>query len=312
MVKMTDNTEIQQRLKEAKSRDTSAMAFLFQLYRPKLYAHALRLVGNPMAQDVVQDTFISAYTHISSLRDESLFYPWLKKILLNNCFLALRKEKSALKYRLALPDDTHIEESTEQRLENTVNTQQIYSALSNLSSELRSCVLLRYFSNFGSYEEIALILGIPIGTVRSRLAAARQKLYATYSHYNDKQNKAYTESKQWSEYYLQIWEKFYDDPNVRNEFIRQLHPAVHIRYTSGSSATGRVLLEKEFDNDLMYGSRFLVKDVNSCGNISVMEGINTNSPEYPDRCPPSSVIVLFRNNDKLIDACNIFDSPRTI
>jgi hypothetical protein len=43
-----------------------------------------------------------------------------------------------------------------------------------------------------------------------------------------------------------------------------------------------------------------------------MEGINTNSPEYPDRCAPSSVIVLFRKNGKMIDACNIFDSPRTI
>jgi RNA polymerase sigma-70 factor (ECF subfamily) len=309
---MTDNTEIQQRVKEAKSGDTLSMAFLFQLYRPQLYAHALRVVGNPMAYDVVQDTFISAFTHISSLRDISLFYPWLKKILLNNCYLALRKEKSALNYRLALTDDSLIEESIEQRMENTANTQQIYSALSGLSAELRSCVLIRYFSNFGSYEEIGLILGIPIGTVRSRLAAARAKLYAVYSHYNGKQDKAFMEAKHWSEYYLQIWKKFYDDPNARNEFIRQLNPALHIRYTSGSSGTGRALLEKEFNDDLQYGSRFHVKDVNSCGNISVMEGINTNSPEYPDRCAPSSVIVLFRNKGKMIDACNIFDSPRTI
>lgn len=289
------------------------MASLFQLYRPQLYVHALRIVGNtPIAQDAVQDTFISAFTHISSLRDISLFYPWLKRILLNNCYLALRKEKSALNYRLALPDDTYIEESIEQRLENTANTQQIYSALSGLSAELRSCVLIRYFSNFGSYEEIALILGIPIGTVRSRLAAAREKLYAVYSHYNDKQDKAFMEAEQWSEYYLQIWKRFYDDQHTRNEFISQLNPALQIRYTSGSSGTGKALLEKEFNNDLLYGSRFHVREVNSCGNISVMEGINTNSSEYPDRCAPSSVIVLFRKNDKMIDACNIFDSPRTI
>lgn len=309
---MTDNTEIQQRAKEAISGDTQSMAFLFQLYRPQLYAHALRVVGNPMAHDVVQDTFISAFTHIASLRDGAVLYPWMKKILLNNCYLTLRKEKSALNYRLAIPKDVYVEESIEQCLENTANTQQIYSALSGLSAELRSCVLLRYFSNFESYEEIALILGIPIGTVRSRLAAAREKLYAVYSHYNDKQDKAFTEAKQWSEYYLQIWERFYDDTPARNEFIRQLNPALHVRYTSGNSGTGRALLEKEFNNDLLYGSRFHVKDVNSCGNISVMEGINTNSPEYPDRCAPSSVIVLFRKKDKMIDACNIFDSPRTI
>lgn len=309
---MTDNTEIQQRVKEAVCGDSQSMAFLFQLYRPLLYAHALQMVGNPMAHDVVQDTFISAFTHISSLRNGAVFYPWLKKILLNNCYLTLRKEKSVQNYRLAIPKDAYVEESIEQSIDKTANTQQIYSALSGLSAELRSCVLIRYFSNFRSYEEIALILGIPIGTVRSRLAAAREKLYTTYSHYNDKQNKAFMEAKQWSEYYLQLWEKFYDNPDARNEFITQLNPALHVRYTSGNSGTGREILEKEFNNDLLYGSRFQVKDVNSCGNISVMEGINTNSPEYPERCAPSSVIVLFRKNDNMIDACNIFDSPRTI
>ncbi len=311
-VKMTDKTEIQQRVKEAVSGDTKSMAFLFQLYRPQLYAQALRMVGNPMAHDVFQDTFISAFTHISSLRNEAVFYIWLKKILLNNCFLTLRKGKSVLNYRLTIPKDTYVEESIEQRMDSAANTQQIYNALSGLSSELRSCVLLRYFSNYGSYEEIALILGIPIGTVRSRLAAAREKLYAVYSHYNDKQDTAFIEAKQWSEYYLQIWEKFYDYPDARNEFVKQLNPALLVRYTSGKSGTGRAILEKEFNNDLLYGSRFQVKEVNSCGNISVLEVINTNSPEYPDRCAPSSVIVLFRNNERIIHACNLFDSPRTI
>lgn len=309
---MTDNFAIQQRVRDAIGGDAQSMAFLFQLYRPQLYTHALRMVGNPMANDIIQDTFISAFTNISSLRNTATFYPWLRKILLNNCYQALRREKSALNYHISIPKETQIEESIEQRLENSFFVHQIYSALSGLSDELSSCLLLRYFSKFNSYREIAAILCIPIGTVRSRLAAAREKIYTIYSQYQDASDKAFRDAKQWSDYYRQIWECFYEDPDARNEFINHLKPDLLIRFTSSKSARGRKLLEEEFNNDLIYGSRLNIKEVSSCGNISVLEGFNTNSPEYPDRCAPSSVVVLFRNNGRSIDACNIFDSPRTI
>jgi RNA polymerase sigma-70 factor (ECF subfamily) len=234
----------------------------------------------------------------------------MKKILLNNCYHALRKERSLKIGHNAFPDDILIEESIEQQIDRSAGNRQIYGSLSSLSAELRSCVLLRYFSRFDSYEEIALILGIPVGTVRSRLAAAREKLCALYSHYNDETDKAFIEAKQWSDYYRQIWESFYEDPETRNEFFSSLNPALHVRFTSGKTATGKYLIEEEFNNDFIYGSRFNVQEVHSCGNISIIEGVNSNSPEYPDRCAPSSVIVLFRENGNMVNACNIFDSHR--
>lgn len=309
---MTDNIEILQRVKEAVSGDTQTMAFLFQLYRPQLYAHALRMVGHPMAHDVVQDTFISAFTHISSLRDGAAFYPWLKKILLNHCYLTLRKEKSVLNYRLTIPKDAYMEESIEQRLENTANTQQIYSALSGLSPELRSCMLIRYFSSFGSYEEISLILGIPIGTVRSRLAAAREKLYSVYSHYSNESDKAFVDAKQWSEYYFGLCGQIHYDARARQEFLKQLDPDVYVRFTSGKGENGRQVMESGIDDDLRHGSSFHVREVSTACNISVIEGVNSNSLEFPDHCPPSSVLVFFRNSDNFINTCHVFNSPRVI
>ena len=81
---MDNQTDIQ-RAEAAIKGDAEAISSLFQLYRPKLFVYALRIMGNtPAAQDIMQDTFISAFTHIASLRNASLFYPWLKKILLNN------------------------------------------------------------------------------------------------------------------------------------------------------------------------------------------------------------------------------------
>ncbi|MDQ7850936.1 MAG: sigma-70 family RNA polymerase sigma factor, partial [Armatimonadota bacterium] len=52
----------------------------------------------------------------------------------------------------------------------------VWQALSGLGEDLRAAVMLRYFSSYRSYEEIALILGVPVGTVRSRLATAKDQL----------------------------------------------------------------------------------------------------------------------------------------
>ncbi|HMQ06004.1 MAG TPA: RNA polymerase sigma factor [Saprospiraceae bacterium] len=308
---MTKNTEIQ-RVIEAKNGNSESLALLFQQYYPQLYTHALRLVGNPMAQDVIQDTYISAHTHMSSLRDITLFYPWLKKILINNCYLILRKEKSLFHSLTNASKDAFIDESIEQHLENLEDSQQIFDTLSNLSSELRSCVLLRYFSSFIKYEEIAMILDIPIGTVRSRLAAAREKLISLYSHYSDSSDKVWIESKQWAAYYHDIWKSFYDDPEARREFINHFNLNLQLRFTSSKLAVGRKLLEAEFNDDLKYGSRFNLKEVNTCGNISILEGFNTNSIEYPDRCAHSTIIVLFREDQKSVKTCHVYDSPRII
>lgn len=303
---------IDQRIREAAKGDAQSMAFLFQLYRPQLYALALKFVGNPLAQDVVQDTFISAFTHISSLRDVTVLLPWLKRILVNHCYQILRKDKSARQYRNTIPKDTFLEAAIDGQLEAVADTQQLFTALNELSPELRSCVLLRYFSHFDTYSEIATILDIPIGTVRSRLAAAREKLYAVFSHYHDASDRILRESQEWTSYYLQIWTRFYEDPAIRIEFFNHLDPVLRLRYTSGRTGRGREHLEREVDDDLEMGSRYIVKEVNTCGNVSVLEGINVNTTEFPNRCAPSSVIVLFRDNRQIVDTCHIFDSPRVI
>src|SRR5690606_21952287 len=110
-------------------------------YRPQLYALALKFVGNPLAQDVVQDTFISAFTHISSLRDVTVLLPWLKRILVNHCYQILRKDKSARQYRNTIPKDTFLEAAIDRQLEAVAHTQQLFTALNELSPEFRSCVL---------------------------------------------------------------------------------------------------------------------------------------------------------------------------
>jgi RNA polymerase sigma factor (sigma-70 family) len=301
---------IEEQTKAALAGDSSALGVVFQFYRPRLHAHALRICGNmPVAQDAVQDTFISALTHLQSLRDSAVFYPWLKKILVNRCYRLLRKERTAGFDEEMERKDLLVRQSVEDKFEKAANLQQLYKTLMFLSDELKSCILLRYFSEYNSYEDIAMILGVPVGTVRSRLAAAREKLSALLIRTADSDDAALKEAQQWSGFYSDSWNRIYDDDQTRSTFFNHLIPALRIRFTSGKSGIGRNILEEEVNNDLYFGSRFLPKEIVSSGNLSIMEGPNVNHPDFPDRCAPATSIVIFRKNGK-VETLQIFDSTR--
>jgi len=290
--------------------DPAALGMLFEWFRPRLLAHALRICGNtPAAQDAVQDSFLAALTHIHLLRQPDRFYPWLRRILLNNCYQSLRKQRvNQLEEKLER-SDLLIRQSIEAHFDTISDQQRLYTAVQSLSEELRSCVLLRYFSRFNSYVEIACVLGIPVGTVRSRLAAARVQLLRQYSRNEDAGDAVVRRAKEWSGYYHSLWTKVYDDEQIRQELFGHMHPDLTIRFTSGRSGRGRKILEKEVDDDLLYGTRFHTGEITSCGNISLIEGVNSNPPEHPDRCPPSSVFVLFRQEGRVV-TFHLFDILR--
>lgn len=308
MTEISDN--IKEKIFTALKGDPASLGTLFEWFRPRLYAHALRICGNtPAAQDAVQDTFMAALAHLHTLRQPAYFYPWLRRILINNCYQLLRKERSACFDEKLERKDMLIHRSIDAHFEHVSDEQRLYNALHCLSEELRSCVMLRYFSSYDSYDEIAVLLGIPVGTVRSRLSAAREKLVQLYARFEDAGDEILKRSKEWSRYYQLLWTKVYDDASIRNELFDHLHPSISIRFTSGKSGMGRRIIEKEVDDDLYYGTRFHACEIASCGNISVIEGFNSNTPEHPDRCPSSSVLVAFRQNEK-VASFHIFDSPR--
>ena len=304
---------IEDKTQAALQGDSGAFGSLFQWYSPRLYAHALRICGNtPLAQDAVQETFLSAFIHRSSLRNPGLFYPWLKRILVNHCYRLLNRERGSSSPDICIEKkDIIIERSIDENFDKTANHQWLYVALNQLSDGLRACVMLRYFTNFKTYEDIATILGIPVGTVRSRLSAAKDKLLSFYKKFSDAADNALNESRQWSNYYYYLWGNLYENRMVRSEFIHHMHPLMTVRFTSGKLGKGRGLLESAIDDDIKHGSQLCLDEVNSSGDVTVISGVNKNSKEYPDHCPPSTVVVLFRHHEK-IETSHIFDSPRSI
>ena len=137
-------------------------------------------------EDIVQEAFIKAYLGIMSFREDSRFSTWLHRIGVNTAidFLAAERRRIPLDQppiRVDTNEPIALEIVDENNPEQLLATQQINatvtSALKKLPKELRLAITLREFDGL-SYEEIAEIMGCPIGTVRSRIFRARENISA--------------------------------------------------------------------------------------------------------------------------------------
>lgn len=145
------------------------LAELIEQHYELLYRYAYRLSGSEAdAEDLTQQAFLNAQAKWGQLRDGGRAKSWLFAIVRNAYFKQVRHESCLLLDSLdAVPEPTgKILEETE------FDSEQLQSALNELPEEFRSPVVLFYFGEF-SYKEIAEQMGVPIGTIMSRLARAR-------------------------------------------------------------------------------------------------------------------------------------------
>jgi len=137
------------------------------------------------ALNLTQETFISAYRHIDRFRHESDIYTWLYRIAINLCKKDHNgKRRRSLVFTSSLDDPEtlqHIEKqasgdrSAIEILELDEEQSMIRQEIAALSKKHRTVIILKYMQDL-SYEEMAEILGCSIGTVKSRLSRAKEKL----------------------------------------------------------------------------------------------------------------------------------------
>jgi RNA polymerase sigma-70 factor (ECF subfamily) len=166
-----------------------------QLMLPHLdaaYNLARRLVRDPsMAEDVVQDAFERAFKYFASFRGAS-GRPWLLQIVRNAAHSTLKAERWGMKVSLSAPTLADEEQGVDMDMPDpspspdaTLAQRQDLAALDDALNALpvawRECLILREVEGF-SYKEMARIMGVPIGTVMSRLARARQTLRRGEDH----------------------------------------------------------------------------------------------------------------------------------
>ena len=162
---------------------TSAYNGLVMRYQRQVYNLAYRMLGNAEdAGDLVQETFLRAYGALASFRQDASFLTWLYKIASNLCIDQLRSRKA----RSALSLDVELEEGREpaadsrncspEELAIRDSVQEVVQrAISNLPEKYRVVVVMRHLQDM-SVEEIANVLEMPTGTVKTHLFRAREML----------------------------------------------------------------------------------------------------------------------------------------
>ncbi len=177
------NSDDQRLIAECLAGRTAAFGELVSRYQDRLYNTVYRLVDNAEdAQDVVQDAFLNAYQSLASFKGDSQFFTWLYRIAINTAISLKRKQRVALTIKAgrvgqgaAEPLDASEFSRPEHSMERAEQERQIQSALSRLSAEHRTVLILKDMEG-QKYEDMAEILQVPIGTIRSRLHRARIEL----------------------------------------------------------------------------------------------------------------------------------------
>lgn len=177
--------EIDQLLVErAQAGDKHAFELLVAKYQRKLARLLSRFIRDAAeVDDVAQEAFIKAYRALPSFRGDSAFYTWLYRIGINTAknYLVAQGRRAPTSTEFDVQDAENFEDASQLRDINTpeslLQSKQIgatiNAAMDGLPDELRSAIVLREIDGL-SYEEIAVAMSCPIGTVRSRIFRARE------------------------------------------------------------------------------------------------------------------------------------------
>ncbi|MDQ7823562.1 MAG: sigma-70 family RNA polymerase sigma factor [Candidatus Eremiobacteraeota bacterium] len=177
-----------------KNGDVEAFNAIVKKYGSRLYGVIFRMArDHKITDDILQETFIRLYYSINTYKEQFPFYPWLYRIAVNLTINHLRKNKREAKVSIdgeelqvdsdvklsAMPTDLS---SPEQALSNRELYDEVNRALLKLPPAMRAVFTLRIFDE-RTYNEIAQILNISLGTVMSRLSRSREKMKILLSGY---------------------------------------------------------------------------------------------------------------------------------
>ena len=161
--------------------DPDAFNRLMEHHERRMYAVALRMCANREdAQDCLQEAMLRVYRAIGGFKGESSFSTWVYRITMNTCLDELRRKKNKQSASLddlledgwAPADERTSPEKHAVRVE---AARALHQTIRELPEDMRAAVVLRDIQGY-SYEEIAQILDINVGTIKSRISRGREKL----------------------------------------------------------------------------------------------------------------------------------------
>ncbi len=160
-------------LERCRQGDEAALSELIARHRTRLTRIAANILRDANeAEDVAQESFLKAFRELSSLRDDRAFSGFIYRICVRLCMDRLRQRR---------PEATefdYVDTTSNTQVENRIV---VHKLLDQLSPELRTTLVLREMEQL-SYEEISESMNVPVGTVRSRLHAARDRFRTLWIH----------------------------------------------------------------------------------------------------------------------------------
>ncbi|MEU4675557.1 sigma-70 family RNA polymerase sigma factor [Micromonospora sp. NPDC023737] len=290
----------------AQTGDATALGVLLSRHEAQMRAVAVSMLGyGPDAEDAVQDAMVIALSRIGEVRDPAAVGAWLRTVVRNNCRMVLRAARPlpvAEPEWFALPADSP---TPEQALDRGALRDWVWHAIDALSESDRLVTLLRYFSDASSYDQIATLAGLPVGTVRSRLNHARRKLAdglraaGTAAH----PDAAAATDARWREGRDTLaaamrgdWERVVRDtwwPDAE-----MLVPEIGVR-------GGRDFAVKGMTNDLNDGVRQRLRNVVASRDLLIWETDLISPPDDPEHCPPGA-LWLYELNEGRVRRMTLF------
>ncbi len=172
-------------IRQAAAGDQNAFAALLAAYQKPVYNLALRMTGSPDdALDLSQEAFLRAWRGLSGYRFDASFSTWLYRLTGNVCIDFLRRRKKEKTIPLYYTDEENEEQelplphpapAAEDQALLRLEQSQGAEAMAKLEPEYRQALILRVIDGL-SYAEIAAATDVPEGTVKSRIARAREKM----------------------------------------------------------------------------------------------------------------------------------------
>lgn len=165
-------------IKQLQNADLEALGLLFERHRARVYRTALAIVRDPAAaEDILQDCFLKVYVNAKRIDPERPLAPWLYRVTVNLSYTWLSRRSG---HRTSFDDAidnliSPMRQAPDRLAEQTETRQKVRRAIGDLSLDQRVVVVLYYLNGLG-LQDIAEILDLPVGTVKSRLYYARENL----------------------------------------------------------------------------------------------------------------------------------------
>jgi RNA polymerase sigma-70 factor (ECF subfamily) len=285
-------------MRSAARGDAPALGAVLHRHRAALVASAVALVGRDEAEDVVHDAFLVAVRHVGELRDPAAAASWLRAIVRTQALMRLRSRREQPAAEIEALAGTARGPGPEEAIEALALRGWVWSALERLSEPLRIVALLRFFGTRRRYEEIAAILDLPVGTVRSRLNQVKLKLADALLTEAARAHPDIAAREQAAARY------HHDCVNAVNQgdlsgYTERWAPDIAGHPSGGPVIHGRPRLARTIaDNTPRAGVRVLLDRVIASEQITVLEARLANPPDAPAHCPTATTQVHFHRRGR--------------